>query len=118
MKAIVDQVLWHHVASLGHNELTSSFLNTEMAEGVEILPHRKQEPVYPEWSVLASMPSAMANQIDMFSTQNKLLCILSGLQGPYVREWDDIYRNIARFVHRMYLRHNQTVVARHSYFLV
>ena len=57
--------------------------------------------------VLASMPSAMANQIDTFSTQNKLLCILSGLQGPYVREWDDIYRNIARFVHRMYLTRYQ-----------
>ena len=57
--------------------------------------------------VLASMPSAMANQIDTFSTQNKLLYILSGLQGRYVREWDDIYRNIARFVHRMYLTRYQ-----------
>ena len=52
--------------------------------------------------VLASIPSAMANQIDTFSTQNKLLYILSGLQGPYVREWGDIYRNIALFVHRMF----------------
>ena len=57
--------------------------------------------------VLASMPSAMANQIDTFSAQNKLLYILSGLQGPYAREWDDIYRNIARLVHRMYLTRYQ-----------
>ena len=57
--------------------------------------------------VLASMRSAIANQIDTFSTQNKLLYILSELQGPYVREWDDIYRNIARFVHRMYLTRYQ-----------
>ena len=53
------------------------------------------------------MPSAMANQIDTFSIKNKLLCILSGLQGPYVREWDDIYRNIIRFVHQMYLTRYQ-----------
>ena len=57
--------------------------------------------------VLASMPSALANQIDTFSTQNKLLYIPSGLQGPYVREWDDINKNIARFVHRMYLTRYQ-----------
>ena len=57
--------------------------------------------------VLAGMPSAMANEIDTFSTQDKLLYIVSGPQGPYVREWDDIYRNIARFVHRMYLTRYQ-----------
>ena len=39
--------------------------------------------------------------------ENKLLYILSGLQGPYVREWDDIYRNIAHFVHRMHLTRYQ-----------
>ena len=55
------------------------------------------------WSkLIASMPSAIASQIDTFYTENKLLCILSGFQGPFVRECDDIYRNIARFVHHMY----------------
>ena len=49
------------------------------------------------------MPSAIANQTDTFSTQNKLMYILSGLQGPYVTEWGDIYIDIAHFVRRMYL---------------
>ena len=57
--------------------------------------------------VLASMPSAMANQIDTFSTENKLLCVLSGLQGPHVREWNYVYRNIALPVHQMYLKRYQ-----------
>ena len=60
------------------------------------------------WSkAFASMPSAMAHQIDTFSTENKLLCILSELQCPYVRVWGDIYRNIARFLHQMHLSRYQ-----------
>ena len=49
------------------------------------------------------MSRVMANLIDTFSTENKFLCILWGLHGPYVSGWDDIYSNIALFVHQMYL---------------
>ena len=52
--------------------------------------------------VINSMPDAMAEHTRGRTDHDKLIFILSGLKGGYIREWQEIYKRIADFVYSMY----------------
>ena len=59
-------------------------------------------------TVLASMPTGMANSVRILSNKEKLVFVISGMKcETYIKEWSHIYHTIARFVHCMYLERAQ-----------
>ena len=58
----------------------------------------------PSWrQVLASMPPAMARDMEQSSSERRTKFLLSGLAGVrYTMEWNTIYAQIAGFVYSMY----------------
>ena len=54
--------------------------------------------------VQLSVPPAMQAEMGSMSPYQKLSFLLSGLRCPYVKEWDEIYKNVANFIYDLYIQ--------------
>ena len=57
--------------------------------------------------LISSMPPALANELEYRNGTDKLFWLVSPLGNTYVKEWAQVYCNIALFVYAMYKRRHE-----------
>ncbi len=53
-------------------------------------------------TVIGTMPTAMAADLEVMNSYQKVVFILSGLKSSYILEWNEIYVSLVKFVCAMY----------------
>ena len=67
-------------------------------ECAELAPYRDLQWI----AVMDELPNAMADSIQKMNNKQKTEFFLSGLNSRYIAEWQSLYKEIAKFVYRLY----------------